>query len=1100
MLGNISGEGFDDWVYKQITQRQKVYGSVNRTPEQLLYLNGRTSWVRLISSVNFENGPYYKNNEGTKKLQDIGLNDSLYIGSVLAQEFVLFAGTSQTLGQNPQAIDLRQGIAGTNPLNQATGLDSTFNNAYGIGGNEFGIQPMPTLGNVEIKYKNRGSLKEANLTIKCFNKKQFEIIESLYLRLGYTVLLEWGNSCYFDNDGVFQKDNLTSLQNYMFDNAEVKNGHFALLSKIAEKREEAAGNYDAIYAKVSNYSWTFEEGVYNINVKLMSLGDIVESLKVNFLTPSSQLAKKLSSNSDSQEEDSQEENPEIEDAREFLAFYKDHSDLSRLFYNASVFGDNEKDVVKITKEATNTVKDSIKQLFSFTGGITGFFENLIDIGKNFAQDAKNLIKKVIDVDGFQLIPFAKALKKTYSSKDLSNLSIDVNNTVYKDTAFLSVNYQQGLLSNIFYIQFGALLEFLEKTQLLYNPQKGTSKISPLISIDYLPNTNFMVSEGKTISSDPRICLVNPNVEGLGITKALPPFKYKLEEKYQVGALMNVYVNTRFILEKTLELEDEKGNVSLFNILKAICDGINYSLGNVNSLTPFYDGEFNSLKIIDEASFPDSDGILEYLRGSKPNVVPLQLFGYDPTNAFTTGSSAGFVKNYGIKTEITNDLATTVTIGAQAANKPIKGIDATAFGAWNRGLIDRIIPYKLELSDEKTKEDANKELPSTFEEYKKQLREKYKDIISNYVELEQSFKGEGQVDFDFDNIPAYNTAVKGYRDYLKELDSYDALKKSETETLPPITAPSFLPINLNLELDGLSGPLILQKLEVNTSFLPNPIPNTLSFLIKGISHNIVNNVWTTKYDTISIPKFLTAKKEDTTQTEKVNGEKPKTQTDDRVSRNNCEVLIVDGFETPPIYEGKAIRPPKRNSSLRMNLDTRREILPILESDEFKRKYTKGHRMIALAYAIKEGYKKGSRSYVTLNPGNIGNTDSGARNPQPSLRKGIELLMNYFETRANGTEPGWEFGPKTIPQYYSKEIANNPKTYQRPNGCLPGYTGDYQGQIGYFVKRYATFARVNNNGISALMTIFSINGYPSKIDGNTLLSDLLAYNPPGDIKLK
>ena len=103
MLGNISGEGFDDWVYKQIAQRQKVYGSVNRTPEQLLYLNGRTSWVRLISSVNFSNGPYYKNNEGTKKLQDIGLDGSSYIGDTLARQFVLFAGSSNYGG-------LRSGI------------------------------------------------------------------------------------------------------------------------------------------------------------------------------------------------------------------------------------------------------------------------------------------------------------------------------------------------------------------------------------------------------------------------------------------------------------------------------------------------------------------------------------------------------------------------------------------------------------------------------------------------------------------------------------------------------------------------------------------------------------------------------------------------------------------------------------------------------------------------------------------------------------------------------------------------------------------------------------------------------------------------------
>ena len=53
----IIGESFEEYVNDQIKVRQKVYGSKNRTPEQLTYLNGRTAWVRLISSVNIKNNP-----------------------------------------------------------------------------------------------------------------------------------------------------------------------------------------------------------------------------------------------------------------------------------------------------------------------------------------------------------------------------------------------------------------------------------------------------------------------------------------------------------------------------------------------------------------------------------------------------------------------------------------------------------------------------------------------------------------------------------------------------------------------------------------------------------------------------------------------------------------------------------------------------------------------------------------------------------------------------------------------------------------------------------------------------------------------------------
>lgn len=303
------------------------------------------------------------------------------------------------------------------------------------------------------------------------------------------------------------------------------------------------------------------------------------------------------------------------------------------------------------------------------------------------------------------------------------------------------------------------------------------------------------------------------------------------------------------------------------------------------------------------------------------------------------------------------------------------------------------------------------------------------------------------------------------------------------------------------MDGLSGFKIYNQLHVSTRFLPRNYGDTLDFIITGVTNDVKSNDWTTSIETMVVPVT-----QDTNGVEKNITELSEGVLDYKSSADgsgaggaaSCEILIVEGFDTPPEYEGKPISPPKIYSSLYINGDINRDIIPILESTEYKRKYTKGHRMLALSYIIKEGYKKGSASYITKNPGNIGNTDNGKRNKQPNLKKGMELLMEYFSSRANGTSPGWEFGPKTIPQYYSKEIANNPRNYQRPSGCLPGYKGNYQGQLGYFTKRYATFARVNNNGISGIATIFSLNGYSPKINGNTLLKDLLAYNPGGKIK--
>ena len=299
----IIGESFPEYVNEQVKIRQKIYGSKNRTPEQLTYLNGRTAWVRLISSVDIKNNPSGSNEEGTKKLQKLGLDDS-YLGSRLAKEYVLFAGTSNAATADPSIRDLRRGI------------DSNSNNgAYGMGGTEFGLQPMPTLGDVEIKYKNRGSLRESNLTIKCFNPQQFQIIDTLYLHLGYTVLLEWGNSSYFNNDNEYVSNNRVSMQEIMFDSS-VQKTHLEVLKSILDKRETSKGNYDAFYGKVANFSWTFDNGVYNISLKLISLGDVLESLNINYLS-------KNIIPSGSNEEGT--EDPTIENQ-------KDKNDFARLFF------------------------------------------------------------------------------------------------------------------------------------------------------------------------------------------------------------------------------------------------------------------------------------------------------------------------------------------------------------------------------------------------------------------------------------------------------------------------------------------------------------------------------------------------------------------------------------------------------------------------------------------------------------------------------------------------------------------------------------------------------------------------------------------------
>ena len=185
---NIVGENFPEEIVKQIGVRQSKKGAKNRNPEGdpsiLVWQNANTGWVKMVSSVNVNTEERIKvsNIEMAKSIQEKG-------GSKLAQEYVLFGGVyAQGLGRE----GLRSGISRNDIIHSDT--------AYGIGGTAYGILPMPGITSFSIKTETRGSLKTATIGIKAFNRYQFDIINTLYMSLGYSILIEWGNTMYYDND------------------------------------------------------------------------------------------------------------------------------------------------------------------------------------------------------------------------------------------------------------------------------------------------------------------------------------------------------------------------------------------------------------------------------------------------------------------------------------------------------------------------------------------------------------------------------------------------------------------------------------------------------------------------------------------------------------------------------------------------------------------------------------------------------------------------------------------------------------------------------------------------------------------------------------
>ncbi len=126
----------------------------------MILLKGTIKRIKLISSADIVNlqvtGPDGKiTNKGS-------FGGGFTQGSQLAEKYVLFNGVTN---ESP-----RTGVAETY---QRAGLDTSrvFDNvgAYGLGGSEYGIQPMPGIISANIKSETMGSLRTGTVQIKANN-------------------------------------------------------------------------------------------------------------------------------------------------------------------------------------------------------------------------------------------------------------------------------------------------------------------------------------------------------------------------------------------------------------------------------------------------------------------------------------------------------------------------------------------------------------------------------------------------------------------------------------------------------------------------------------------------------------------------------------------------------------------------------------------------------------------------------------------------------------------------------------------------------------------------------------------------------------------
>jgi hypothetical protein len=253
---SIFKETFADYVKTQLEQRENIIASgAGKNNDKFLFNEDRSDnffsyqqkqcIVRLSSGVN---------------IIDTGLLDEGLDGAQIAERWVLEGGIKDG--------NTNRGGIGAGGAYGDEALRSNADDGYGI-------VPMPGITGVNIRTKSAyGSLREAKVNFVCHNRRQLEVLELLYMRPGYTLLLEWQWSPFVDNEGKMDYTTIKKIP--FFDSSQTT---AKMEGQIQEFQEETGGNYDALVGYCKNFTYKLRaDGGFDCETEFIAKGDIIESL------------------------------------------------------------------------------------------------------------------------------------------------------------------------------------------------------------------------------------------------------------------------------------------------------------------------------------------------------------------------------------------------------------------------------------------------------------------------------------------------------------------------------------------------------------------------------------------------------------------------------------------------------------------------------------------------------------------------------------------------------------------------------------------------------------------------------------------------------
>lgn len=236
-------------IFNVLLKREEIAAKDVKTQKDRMFLNSRAPWVQLRSSVdvNGNRGP--------------------------AENFIL------TGGSTTRERGLRQGLSRQARNNFSAGGQFAYNNTVSDAHGEVsrGIRPMPGITNCTVEsYSTYGTLLKGRVEFQVWSLEDLEVANQIYLRPGFTVLLEFGHTYYLNRDGSYSLADQGVPDDKFFASSD-----FETIERLIQaKRESSHYNYEGMLGFVTNYNWTFNDlGGYDCSLEITSRNVVLESLK-----------------------------------------------------------------------------------------------------------------------------------------------------------------------------------------------------------------------------------------------------------------------------------------------------------------------------------------------------------------------------------------------------------------------------------------------------------------------------------------------------------------------------------------------------------------------------------------------------------------------------------------------------------------------------------------------------------------------------------------------------------------------------------------------------------------------------------------------------